>query len=174
MRPEYIEGKSRGSKFLPHILPHFVAFRPDARAKRGQERRRPTTVMGLQFPDGMLGDPLLSAPPARVNGGDDAPGLIDKKKGKAVRGFDDQKNSGQPRRQGIPCPPPAGKSIDKMHLMRMDLVQPEHLEISPLWTAPKIPEPPIFHTEAVDEPGDPVEPRNRQVFLDVGRAHLRR
>jgi hypothetical protein len=26
----------------------------------------------------------------------------------------------------------------------------------------------------VDEPGDPGEPRDRQVFLDVGRAHLRR
>jgi len=169
VRPEHIEGKSRGSEFPPHILPHFVAFRTDAGAERGQERGRPATVMGLQFPDGMLGDPLLSAPPARVNGGDDAPGLIDKKKGKAVRGFDVQKNSGQPRRQGVPCPPPVGKSIDKIHLMRMDLVQPEHLEISPLWTAPKIPEPPIFRSEAVDEPGDPGEPRDRQVFL---RIHL--
>lgn len=169
MRPEYIEGKSRGFKFLPDILPHFVAFRTDAGAKRGQERRGPTTIMGLQFSDGAFGDPLLSAPPARVNGGDDGLGLIDKKKWKAVRRFNDQKNPGQPRGQGVPCQPPVRQSIDKMDLMRMDLIQPKHLEISPLWTALKIPKPPGPRSEAVDEPGDPGEPRDRQVFL---RIHL--
>jgi hypothetical protein len=125
--------------------------------------------MGLQFSDGAFGDPLLSAPPARVNGGDDGLGLIDKKKRKAVRRFNDQKNPGQPRGQGVPCQAPVRQSIDKMDLMRMDLIQPKHLEISPLWTAPKIPKPPGPRSEAVDEPGDPGEPRDRQVFL---RIHL--
>lgn len=174
MGPEDIERKARRFKSLPHVLPYFITSRPDAGAHSGEKRRRLAAVMGMQFPDRAFGDPLLCAPPAAVNGGNDAPGFIHKKERWAVRRFDDQKNSGQRGGQGIPFRPLPGNFIDELDFVRMNLVQPDNFEITPISAILKIPELPIFGSEAMDQPGNPVQSGDRQIFFHLSRTHLLR
>lgn len=121
-------------------------------------------------------DPAQRSAPAAVDGRDDAPRLVDEKDGKAIGRLHDQEDEGQGGDQGVAGQPSRGRlldvvGVDDVNDIGVNLLEDDRAESVPVGQGFNVFEGPSGRPEPVDESGNAVEPRNRQVGGAVVREH---
>jgi len=157
-RSEEIFGKSSREKFASNIFADLIAGGPDARPGRGDDVGGICTEPGPHRFDRLSGDPQTGPLPSGMHGRGDAKAGIEKEKGQAIGGLDDQKEAGDDCHQSISRRPFRRDFLDDMNDIRMDLVEENRSQT--VFSSKSVK--PVFGqlapAESVDEARDPGEP----------------
>ena len=122
-RAKQAGGIARLGEPVADLVSDLITLPADARAEGSQEVARVDAAAVAQAGDRPLQDPPQRAPPAAVDGGDDAPGLVDHKDGQAVGRLDHEEQPGTMRDQRVAVRALLGSAIQDMDDIGVDLAQ---------------------------------------------------